>query len=67
MLYVLNFLAFQVGWFSSVYGGAQQMPWLGPLVVLLALTLQFSLARGRRKELILILTCAAIGAAFDSA
>jgi hypothetical protein len=67
MLYVLNFLAFQVGWFSSVYGGAQQMPWLGPLVVLLALTLHFSLARGRRKELILILTCAAIGAAFDSA
>ena len=33
MMYVLNFLAFQIGWLSSVYGGAQQMPWLGPLAV----------------------------------
>jgi hypothetical protein len=67
MLYVLNFLAFQVGWFSSVYGGAQQMPWLGPLAVMLALLLHFRFASGRRAELMLVLSCAAIGAAFDSA
>ncbi|MDH4125963.1 MAG: DUF2878 domain-containing protein [Gammaproteobacteria bacterium] len=66
MLYILNFLTFQAGWFSSVYGGAKQMPWLGPLAVALVLLLHFSLARGRRAELMLILSCAAIGAAFDS-
>jgi Protein of unknown function (DUF2878) len=67
MLYVLNFVAFQAGWFSSVLGGAQQMPWLGPIAVTLALLLHFRFARARREELILILSCAAIGAAFDSA
>lgn len=67
MLYILNFVAFQAGWFSSVYGGAQQMPWLGPLAVALALLLHFRFARGRRAELMLVLSCAVIGAAFDSA
>jgi hypothetical protein len=67
MLYILNFVAFQAGWFSSVYGGAQQMPWLGPVAVLLALLLHLRFARGRREELILILSCAVIGAGFDSA
>lgn len=67
MLYIVNFLAFQLGWFSSVYGGAQQMPWLGPIAVSLALLLHFYFASGRRAELILILSCAALGAAFDSA
>lgn len=67
MLYILNFITFQVGWFSSVIGGAQQMPWLGPAVVLLVLTMHFRLARRPREELILILSCALIGAFFDSA
>lgn len=66
MLYVVNFLTFEMAWFSSVYGGAKQMPWLGPIAVLLALALHFSLAHGRRKELILVLSCAAIGLSFDS-
>jgi len=67
MLYILNFVVFQAAWFSSVYGGAQQMPWLGPVAVLVALLLHFKFARGRREELILILSCAVIGASFDSA
>jgi len=67
VLYVANFAAFQFGWFSSVYGGAQHMPWLGPIAVLFALTLHFAFARGRRDELILVLSCAVIGAVFDSA
>ena len=66
MLYILNFVAFQAGWFSSVYGGAQQMPWLGPIAVTLALLLHFNFASRPRQELILVLSCAAIGAAFDS-
>ena len=67
MMYVLNFLAFQIGWLSSVYGGAQQMPWLGPLAVAGALALHFRFARRPLTELILVLSCAVIGSFFDSA
>lgn len=67
MLYILNFIAFQVGWFSSVYGGAQQMPWLGPLVVAIALTIHFRAAHRPSQELVLVLSCALIGCLFDSA
>ena len=67
MNYVLNFVAFQIGWLSSVYGGAQQMPWLGPIAVALALALHFKIARWPLTELLLILSCALIGCFFDSA
>lgn len=66
MLYIINFVAFQVGWFSSVLGGAQQMPWLGPVVVLAALAIHFRAAKRPTEELMLVLSCAAIGALFDS-
>jgi hypothetical protein len=67
MTLVLNFAAFQIGWLSSVIGGAQQMPWLGPLAVMIAIAIHFHIARRPRQELLLILSCAAIGAVFDSA
>lgn len=67
MLYVFNFLAYQVGWLSSVLGGAREMPWLGPAVILLALVVHIQLARRRLGEILLILCCATIGALFDSA
>jgi hypothetical protein len=38
---LINITAFKLGWLSSVFGGAQQLPWLGPLVV-------FQRARCRR-------------------
>lgn len=66
MLLILNFATFQIGWFSSVIGGAQQMPWLGPLAALIALSIHFYFARRPLQELILILSCAMIGATFDS-
>jgi hypothetical protein len=66
MLLILNFATFQIGWFSSVIGGAQQMPWLGPLAALIALSIHFYFARRPLQELILILSCAVIGATFDS-
>jgi hypothetical protein len=67
MMYILNFIFFQVGWFSSVYGGAQQMPWLGPLAVGAALFMHFRAADRPQQELALVLSCALIGASFDSA
>ncbi|MDA0207322.1 MAG: DUF2878 domain-containing protein [Acidobacteria bacterium] len=30
---VLNFAAFQAGWFACILGAANGMPWLGPIVV----------------------------------
>jgi hypothetical protein len=66
MLLILNFATFQIGWFSSVIGGANQMPWLGPLAALVALSIHFHFARRPQQELILIISCAMIGAVFDS-
>lgn len=67
MLLLTNFVAFQVAWLSSVIGGAQQMPWLGPVTVAVALALHFRAARKPFEEILLIMSCALIGAAFDSA
>ena len=33
MPFLINIAAFKIGWLSSVVGGAQQLPWLGPAVV----------------------------------
>ena len=67
MLMLTNFIVFQVAWLSSVIGGAREMPWLGPVFVLGALAVHLSFARKRFEELLLVFTCAAIGASFDSA
>ena len=66
MQLLLNFSAFQMGWLSSVVGGARQMPWLGPLVVLVALLIHLRAARKPFDEIILVLVSAVIGGIFDS-
>jgi hypothetical protein len=66
VLLLTNFIAFQVAWLSSVIGGAQQMPWLGPVTVAVALALHLRAARKPFEEILLVITCALIGAAFDS-
>ncbi|MBT8082882.1 MAG: DUF2878 domain-containing protein [Gammaproteobacteria bacterium] len=67
MFVFANFALFQVAWLSSVIGGAIEMPWLGPLAVLVALSVHLRAARKPFEEIVLVLTCALIGAAFDSA
>lgn len=66
MLFILNVAAAQIGWLGSVIGGAQQMPWIGPLAAVVALSIHFHFAKRPINELILIMSCAAIGAVFDS-
>ncbi len=66
MLFVTNMLVFELGWFSSVMGGAKQMPWLGPLTVLVALAIHFRAARNPFEEAVLVVCCAIMGAIFDS-
>ncbi len=66
MLLVTNLVAFDVAWFLSVFGGAKQMPWLGPLSVLVVLLVHFHAARNPFEEVLLVICCAIIGATFDS-
>jgi multisubunit Na+/H+ antiporter MnhB subunit len=73
MLFVLNVAAFEIAWFSSVFGGAQHMPggaqhmpWLGPVTVLIVIAFHLHAARKPFEEVLLVLICALIGAGFDS-
>lgn len=66
MLFLVNIAAFEIAWFSSVMGGAREMPWLGPVAVLIVLAVHFHAARKPFEEVLLVLSCALIGAAFDS-
>jgi hypothetical protein len=65
-LLLVNFAIFQVAWLSSVIGGAREMPWLGPLAVLVALVVHLRFARKPFEEILLVISCALIGASFDS-
>jgi hypothetical protein len=66
MTLLLNFLAFQTGWFASVFGAAQQLPWLGPLAVTLVVTLHAARARRPQRELALVAVAMLLGAVLDS-
>lgn len=63
---LVNFAAFQIGWFSCVLGASNGYPLAGPIVVLLVTALHLSFAYEPRKELSLILIAAVVGACFDS-
>jgi len=63
---LLNYLAFQVGWFACVLSAAHHRPLLGLLVTLLLLVLHLALTRDLLAEAKLLLACAVIGTVFDS-
>lgn len=63
---LINFIAFQFGWFSSVLGAARDMPWLGPVVFLAVLLIHLRQARRPELELALVVACGIIGTWFDS-
>lgn len=63
---LINFAGFQVGWFSSVIGAAKQMPWLGPLVLLVVLAIHLRRAHTPNAELALVVACGMVGVCFDS-
>lgn len=63
---LMNVAAFKLGWISSVVGGAQHLPWLGPVVVFAAVVLHLVRAERPSSEFMLILSCGLIGAVFDS-
>jgi hypothetical protein len=63
---LVNFVAFQVGWFACVLGGAHQLPWFGTLLVSVIIAWHVSRASEPRSELLLILLAVAIGSVWDS-
>ena len=66
MLLLINLVVFNLAWLSSVIGGAQGLPWLGPLAVLIALAIHLRAALRPAEEVLLIFCCAVLGAVFDS-
>jgi hypothetical protein len=64
---LLNYLALQAGWFACVLGAAQGRPWLGPVVVVVLVSLHLALHPQRRREALVVLCVAPLGTAVDSA
>jgi hypothetical protein len=67
MLLLVNFVAFQIGWFACVLGAAHGMPWLGVAVAAAVVAYHLLRASRARPEFVLILVAAAIGFVVDSA
>ncbi|MCW8926697.1 MAG: DUF2878 domain-containing protein [Xanthomonadales bacterium] len=63
---LINFAAFQAGWFTCVLGAANGMPWLGLLAVSLVVALHVRTAGQPANELRLLALCVIIGLVFDS-
>ena len=66
MKVVANFIAFQIGWFSCILGAANGLPWFGPIVCLVLITLHLRMVDFPRRELQLILSAIGIGVILDS-
>ncbi|MEM1412479.1 MAG: DUF2878 domain-containing protein [Pseudomonadota bacterium] len=66
MRLTVNFLAFLAGWFGSVLGAAAGMPWVGPVIVTMVAALHLSIVPQPRRELVLLLSAAALGLVIDS-
>jgi hypothetical protein len=63
---LINFAAFQAGWFSCVLSAANGLPWLGLLVVCLIVALHLRTADHPSHELQLLALCMVMGLVFDS-
>jgi len=66
MTVIVNFIAFQLGWFACVLGAAHGMPWAGTGVALAIVAWHLARADEPRLELVLVLIAAGIGAVWDS-
>lgn len=63
---VINIIAFKIGWVSTILGAANDMPWLGPAVVAVAIAIHLFNAIYPGDEFLLILSAGFIGAIWDS-
>jgi hypothetical protein len=63
---LINLIAFKLAWVSTIFGGANGLPLLGPVAVAVAVAIHLSLAPMPSRELMLILFTGAIGMSWDS-
>ncbi len=63
---LLNFLAFQLGWFACVLGGAHGLPWLGTLAAMAVVAWHLVRTPDRRGEARLIVIACLIGLVWES-
>jgi len=64
---LINFLAFQTGWFACVLGAAHGLPWLGPLAAVPVLALSVRQAPQRMQQLQRLALVTLLGSTFDQA
>lgn len=67
MAIIVNFIAFQLGWFACVLGAAHYMPLMGTGIALTIIVLHLAYATDPLMELKLVLCAAAIGLVLDPA
>ena len=63
---LLNFILFQIGWFSAVLGGASGRPWFGVIVICFIVLFRLSRVDSIKEESTLILIIAVTGGLLDS-
>ena len=66
MKLLINFIAFQVGWFACVLGAANGVAWLGPVVVAAVVALHLARARRPLPEFWLVCCAMALGLVADT-
>lgn len=64
---IVNFAGFQIGWLACVLGGANALPWTGPLIAVAILGWHVIEARAWKKELALVIIITIAGSLFDQA
>jgi hypothetical protein len=63
---LVNFVAFQLGWFACVLGGANDLALAGTLAVAVVVGMHLAMAQRPGPEALLIAVAAAVGLAWDS-
>jgi len=62
-----SFVGLQIGWLACVLGAARGYPWLGPVVVLVALSIHVGKQRGRAREIFILGIAGVVGFLVDTA
>ena len=63
---VANLAMYKVGWLACVLGAAAGLPWLGIMPVAVACAIHIASARSRSKTVLLLISAALIGFAWES-
>lgn len=66
MRIIVNFLAFQAGWFACILGVAYNIYWLGPILVAAVFGLHLYLTGNYRREILIGLLFVAAGFVIDT-